>query len=171
VAFVSGGRIGGEPGELRAALNEGVSLEPSFAAVRSASASADVEMGGVSAAVAIGVAAVSLSGGAATPNRGLRRAAEAAAREAAKLARRRRSRPPPEERRGGGGNDAYGGAAHSAPSGDFGDFERHTTGFGSRMLARMGFAGAGGGLGATGQGRAEPVLPSMRGRGVGLGAE
>ena len=63
------------------------------------------------------------------------------------------------------------GAPRSAPHGDFGDFERHTTGFGSRMLMKMGFAGAGSGLGAANQGRAEPVLPSMRGKGVGLGAD
>ena len=52
----------------------------------------------------------------------------------------------------------------------FASFERHTTGFASRMMQRMGFE-AGQGLGARGQGRAEPVLAEMRPRGLGLGAE
>ena len=148
---------------MRAAVSApspGVALEASFAAVRSG---AD--------AVPIAFAA-STSAPAAPANRGLRRAGEAAAREAAKLARRRHSRGPPEDRgRGGGGGDAGTRSHHHAPHGDFAGFEQYTTGFGSRIMAKMGFAGAGAGLGATGQGRAEPVLPSMRGRGVGLGAE
>jgi hypothetical protein len=165
MAFISGGRIGGEEdGEMRAAVSApspGVALEASFAAVRS----------GVDA-VPIAFAA-STSAPAAPANRGLRRAGEAAAREAAKLARRRHSRGPPEDRGrgGGGGGDASMRSHHHAPHGDFAGFEQYTTGFGSRIMAKMGFAGAGAGLGATGQGRAEPVLPSMRGRGIGLGAE
>lgn len=53
----------------------------------------------------------------------------------------------------------------------YGGFEAHTTGFGSRMLAKWGFGGAGAGLGASQQGIAEPIAAVRRGKGVGLGAE
>eukprot|EP00884_Botryococcus_braunii_P017831 jgi/Botrbrau1/4731/Bobra.0137s0003.1 len=53
---------------------------------------------------------------------------------------------------------------------EFGDFERHTTGFGSRMLAKWGFEGQGSGLGRDGQGRAEPLKVTMRQKSLGLGA-
>ena len=52
----------------------------------------------------------------------------------------------------------------------YGRFEQHTTGFGSRMLAKWGFEGQGTGLGRDGQGRAEPLTASMRPRQLGLGA-
>ncbi|EIE20776.1 hypothetical protein COCSUDRAFT_57335 [Coccomyxa subellipsoidea C-169] len=52
----------------------------------------------------------------------------------------------------------------------FGSFERHTTGFGSRMLAKYGFEGQGAGLGRNSQGRAEPINAVMRPKNLGLGA-
>lgn len=65
-----------------------------------------------------------------------------------------------------------GGASHpGCASIQYGGFERHTTGFGSRMLAKMGFAGAGAGLGRNGQGIAEPIKAHIRPRQMGLGHE
>lgn len=58
----------------------------------------------------------------------------------------------------------------SATSLEFGGFEQHTTGFGSRMLAKWGFEGQGRGLGPEGRGRAEPLQVSMRRKSLGLGA-
>lgn len=52
----------------------------------------------------------------------------------------------------------------------YGQFEQHTTGFGSRMLAKWGFEGQGSGLGREGQGRAEPLSASMRPKQLGLGS-
>ena len=51
----------------------------------------------------------------------------------------------------------------------FGDFERHTSGFGGRVLARAGFV-PGEGLGKDGQGIAEPVQARARPKRLGLGA-
>ena len=51
----------------------------------------------------------------------------------------------------------------------FGKFEQHTTGYGSRMLARWGFAGQGAGLGRAQQGIAEPVAAFVRPKKLGLG--
>jgi hypothetical protein len=56
-------------------------------------------------------------------------------------------------------------------SGEFGDFEEHTTGIGSKLLAKWGFAGAGSGLGRGGTGISEPLQVKMRAKGLGLGAE
>ncbi len=53
----------------------------------------------------------------------------------------------------------------------YGGFEAHTTGFGSRMLAKWGFGGAGAGLGAQQQGISEPIAAVQRAKKVGLGAE
>ena len=53
----------------------------------------------------------------------------------------------------------------------FGAFEKHTSGFGSRMLAKMGFQGVGSGVGKGGTGIAEPVAAVTRAKRVGLGAE
>ena len=53
----------------------------------------------------------------------------------------------------------------------FGGFERHTTGFGSRMMAKWGFAGEGGGLGRAQQGIAEPIRAVQRPKNRGIGAE
>lgn len=53
----------------------------------------------------------------------------------------------------------------------FASFESHTTGFGSRMLEKMGFRGAGHGIGREAQGRASPLSVQMREKRVGLGAE
>ncbi len=58
-----------------------------------------------------------------------------------------------------------------AAGGDaFGAFERHTSGFGGRMLARMGFT-PGEGLGKEKTGVAEPVEASARQKRLGLGAD
>ncbi len=57
-----------------------------------------------------------------------------------------------------------------ATSLEYGGFERHTTGFGSRMLAKWGFEGQGSGLGREGLGRAEPLKVKMRQKSLGLGA-
>ena len=89
-------------------------------------------------------------------NRGLRRAALAAERELrASLAQRKKK-----------GDGRVVGAGHS-----FGAFEAHTSGFGSRMLAKMGFQGEGAGAGKDGRGISEPIAASIRGKRVGLGAE
>ena len=166
MAFVSGGRIGGDDdGEVCPARDEveAVALEASFVAMQ---AGPDMVM---AEAVTVSVATP-----APAQNRGLRRAAEAAAREAAKLARRRGSGGgggPRSRHRADAADDNTAAAPRHAPHGDFGDFERHTTGFGSRMLSKMGFAGAGAGLGRDGAGRAEPILPTVRGKGIGLGAD
>lgn len=58
----------------------------------------------------------------------------------------------------------------SLVSGDYGDFERHTLGIGSRLLAKWGHRGEGVGLGRAQQGRAEPVQPVRRAKKLGLGA-
>ncbi|GFS41686.1 D111/G-patch domain-containing protein [Actinidia rufa] len=55
-------------------------------------------------------------------------------------------------------------------SSTYGAFELHTTGFGSKMMAKMGFV-EGGGLGKDGQGRAEPIEAIQRPKSLGLGAE
>ncbi|XP_004287228.1 PREDICTED: uncharacterized protein LOC101294206 [Fragaria vesca subsp. vesca] len=55
-------------------------------------------------------------------------------------------------------------------SADFRSFEVHTKGFGSKMLAKMGFI-EGGGLGKDGQGRAEPIEAVQRPKSLGLGVE
>lgn len=55
-------------------------------------------------------------------------------------------------------------------SADFCSFEVHTKGFGSKMLAKMGFI-EGGGLGKDGQGRAEPIEAVQRPKSLGLGVE
>ena len=51
----------------------------------------------------------------------------------------------------------------------YGKFEQHTTGYGSRMLARWGFSGQGSGLGKDQQGIAEPVTAFVRPKKQGLG--
>ncbi|VFR01385.1 unnamed protein product [Cuscuta campestris] len=51
---------------------------------------------------------------------------------------------------------------------NYGAFELHTTGFGSKMMVKMGFTG--GGLGKDGQGIAEPIQVSQRPKTLGLGA-
>ncbi|CAI5491574.1 unnamed protein product [Closterium sp. Naga37s-1] len=52
---------------------------------------------------------------------------------------------------------------------DFASFEAHTRGFGSRMMAQMGFR-IGSGLGKDKQGISEPVQAELRPKGLGLGA-
>lgn len=56
-------------------------------------------------------------------------------------------------------------------AGDYGFFEKHTTGIGSKLLAKWGFAGEGAGLGRSQQGRAEPLQAVRRAKKLGLGAE
>lgn len=52
----------------------------------------------------------------------------------------------------------------------YGKFEQHTTGFGSKMMARWGFAGQGSGLGRQSQGIVEPLsavrIPKQKGLGA-----
>jgi serine/threonine protein kinase len=55
-------------------------------------------------------------------------------------------------------------------AGKYGDFERHTTGIGSKLMTKWGFGGEGSGLGRAQQGRAEPVQVVQRPKGLGLGA-
>ncbi|GER37087.1 zinc finger CCCH-type with G patch domain-containing protein [Striga asiatica] len=52
----------------------------------------------------------------------------------------------------------------------YGAFEMHTTGFGSKMLAKMGYV-EGSGLGKDGQGMAKPIEVAQRPKSLGLGAE
>ncbi|CAM8931845.1 unnamed protein product [Rhodiola kirilowii] len=54
-------------------------------------------------------------------------------------------------------------------SSSFGAFEVHTKGFGSKMMAKMGFVG--GGLGKDGQGMAEPIEVIKRPKSLGLGVD
>lgn len=65
-----------------------------------------------------------------------------------------------------------GGASGSARIVDkrLGAFEQHTRGFGSRMMARMGFVD-GSGLGRESQGILNPLVATRRPRARGLGAE
>lgn len=55
-------------------------------------------------------------------------------------------------------------------SANIGSFEVHTTGFGSRMMAKMGYM-EGGGLGKHGQGVAEPIEVIQRPKSLGLGVD
>lgn len=57
----------------------------------------------------------------------------------------------------------------ASSSSNYGAFELHTTGFGSKMMVKMGFTG--GGLGKDGQGIAEPIQVSQRPKALGLGAD
>lgn len=65
---------------------------------------------------------------------------------------------------------AMGDPARSAVGNRYGGFEQHTTGFGSKMLAKWGFGGAGSGLGRSQQGIAEPIAAVQRAKKLGLGA-
>ncbi|KAI3524356.1 hypothetical protein L1887_03009 [Cichorium endivia] len=58
----------------------------------------------------------------------------------------------------------------TAGSLSYGAFEMHTTGFGSRMMAKMGYVD-GGGLGKDGRGISEPIQVIQRPKALGLGAE
>ncbi|KAJ0984823.1 hypothetical protein J5N97_003179 [Dioscorea zingiberensis] len=58
---------------------------------------------------------------------------------------------------------------HSCPP-KMGAFEVHTKGFGSKMMAKMGFV-EGGGLGKDGQGMVQPIQPTKRPKSLGLGVE
>ncbi|XP_009769069.1 uncharacterized protein [Nicotiana sylvestris] len=53
---------------------------------------------------------------------------------------------------------------------EYGAFEMHTTGFGSKMMAKMGYE-EGRGLGKDGQGISEPIEARQRPKALGLGAE
>jgi hypothetical protein len=72
---------------------------------------------------------------------------------------------------GSGGSQQAQQQVQQLVSGDYGDFERHTTGIGSKLLSKWGFAGEGSGLGPKQQGRSEPVQAVRRAKGLGLGAE
>lgn len=64
-------------------------------------------------------------------------------------------------------NDAAGGHEGTSKQGTF---ELHTKGFGSKMMAKMGFV-EGGGLGKDGQGMVEPIEVIKRPKSLGLGVE
>lgn len=55
-------------------------------------------------------------------------------------------------------------------SANIGSFEKHTTGFGSKMMAKMGYM-EGVGLGKNGQGMAQPIEVIQRPKSLGLGVE
>ncbi|QCD80547.1 tuftelin-interacting protein 11-like [Vigna unguiculata] len=55
-------------------------------------------------------------------------------------------------------------------SANIGSFEEHSTGFGSKMMAKMGYM-EGGGLEKNGQGMAQPVEVIQRPRSLGLGVK
>ncbi|KAG5097282.1 hypothetical protein JHK82_047136 [Glycine max] len=55
-------------------------------------------------------------------------------------------------------------------SANIGSFEEHTTGFGSKMMAKMGYT-EGAGLGKNGQGMAQPIEVIQRPKSLGLGVE
>mmetsp|Transcript_4941 Transcript_4941/g.13804 ORF Transcript_4941/g.13804 Transcript_4941/m.13804 type:complete len:669 (-) Transcript_4941:79-2085(-) len=116
-------------------------------------------------------APVSLDAGAWASGMAATKAGTKAARKKAEKERRRDQRQ--QQRLESSGLQAMGAggavAVDARVSLQYGDFERHTTGFGSRMLARMGFTGAGAGLGREGQGITEPLQARMRPRQAGLG--
>ncbi|GFP81687.1 g patch domain-containing protein 2 [Phtheirospermum japonicum] len=66
--------------------------------------------------------------------------------------------------------DTCSGSKVEANAAECGAFEMHTTGFGSKMLAKMGYV-EGGGLGKDGRGMAKPIEVSQRPKSLGLGAE
>ena len=147
MSFVSGGRIGGEDDK------------PAVSAPMEAA----VEEAPIEAAPAAVVAdPVPL-------NRGMRRAQEHLERERLKLERRRGKREP-RVREGEDSPTPGLGGSHSAPAphGEWGAWERSSTGFGSRILASMGYV-PGQGLGSTGQGRADPIMVTKRPKAQGLG--
>jgi hypothetical protein len=53
---------------------------------------------------------------------------------------------------------------------NYGDFEKHTRGIGSKLMAQMGYLGEGTGLGRDKQGMAEPLQALQRPKKLGLGA-
>ena len=75
-----------------------------------------------------------------------------------------------EERPGLGHPGVYSATPQVMGLQQFASFEAHTTGFGSRMLAKMGFRGEGSGLGRSGQGITSPVLAERRPKKKGLGS-
>jgi len=148
MSFVSGGRIGGEGEEEQAAEAEAAAEAAEAAEAQPAPARPPAA------------------------NRGLRRAEAAAEKERLKLERRDGRRERDRLRERARLEEQRGGAARSAPTGggEWGEFEKHTTGFGSKMLAKMGYA-RGQGLGRDGAGIADPILAVQRGKNVGLGAD
>ncbi len=77
------------------------------------------------------------------------------------------------EGRAGLGSGGGAGAAAAKPrpprakmDASFGEFEKHTTGFGSKILAKYGFKGR---LGKDESGVVNPIIPQVRPQGVGLG--
>ncbi|KAL0089236.1 GC-rich sequence DNA-binding factor-like protein-domain-containing protein [Phycomyces blakesleeanus] len=64
--------------------------------------------------------------------------------------------------------NAFASASSSKPEPGFAGFSKHTTGFGQKMLEKMGWA-AGKGLGAGGEGIINPVETKLRPKGMGMG--
>ncbi|CAL4997976.1 unnamed protein product [Urochloa decumbens] len=69
-----------------------------------------------------------------------------------------------------GGGDTSCGKAAESNSTQLGTFEVHTKGFGSKMMAKMGFI-EGNGLGKDGQGIVQPIQAIHRPKSLGLGVE
>lgn len=82
----------------------------------------------------------------------------------AKEARRSKKQAP------GGGEEAGHPPMVQATALNYGDFERHTRGIGSKLMAQMGYLGEGTGLGKEKQGMAEPLKALQRPKKLGLGA-
>ena len=150
MSFVSGGRIGGD--------DDKPAVSAPMVAVEAAEAP-------------VVVAPAAVVADPVPQNRGERRAQQHLERERLKLERRRGKK---EHRGRGDDGDAPTtpglGGSHSAPAlhGEWGSWEQSTTGFGSRILASMGYV-PGQGLGSAGQGRAEPILVTRRPKAQGLG--
>lgn len=66
--------------------------------------------------------------------------------------------------------DVQGSDGPGAKSREYAGFERYTTGIGSKLLAKWGFAGEGSGLGKNGDGISEPIQVQTRAKRLGLGA-
>ncbi|QDZ21734.1 G-patch domain-containing protein [Chloropicon primus] len=83
----------------------------------------------------------------------------------------REGRPKEDGDDGGDLGEEGGSAATSSKSQQsFGEFEKHTLGFGSRMLEKMGFI-QGAGLGKDNQGSNQPLQAQLRKKKLGLGAD
>jgi hypothetical protein len=109
--------------------------------------------------------------------------AKQSSKKKAKEERRRAEQQQQDEEAGGWGTPLVGlgrSAAAPAPAAaqpgpasmslGFGTFERHGSGIGSRLMARMGWS-EGQGLGREQRGRVEPIKATQRPKNLGLGAK